>query len=160
YKGDHSKVLPQWTEAWMIARTRAEDNAFFFHPPSLPFAYSSGQLGDWYPDLLDRKSVRLVVYEPKPGCQRGWLAQHQRLLEALASQKRRSPLIVEGDFHASGVGRMIRSGEIALDQPVHVVLAGTMGTGDFPFPSSFREVERKPSQLVGMDELLKITEKN
>src|SRR5262249_22567364 len=160
YKGDHAKVLPQWTEDWLIARTRAEDTAFFFHAPSLPFAYSSGKLGDWYPDLLDRKSGRLVVYEAKPGWQRGWFAQHQRLLEALASQKRRSPLIVEGDFHATGVGRMIRSGEIALDQPIHVVLAGTMGTGDLAFPSSFREVESKPSQLVGMDEVLKITEKN
>jgi hypothetical protein len=28
------------------------------------------------------------------------------------------------------------------------------------FPSSFRAVESKPSQLVGLDEVLKITEKN
>ena len=35
--------------------------------PSLPFAYSSGKLGDWYPDLLDAKSGRLVIYEAKPG---------------------------------------------------------------------------------------------
>jgi hypothetical protein len=33
-------------------------------------------------------------------------------------------------------------------------------TGDVPFPSSFRSVESKPSQLEGMDEVLKLTEKN
>jgi hypothetical protein len=46
YKDDHAKVLPQWVEDWLIARTRAEDTTHFFHAPSLPFAYSSGKLGD------------------------------------------------------------------------------------------------------------------
>jgi hypothetical protein len=45
-KPDHAKVLPQWVENWLIARTRAEDTTHFFHAPSLPFAYSSGKLGD------------------------------------------------------------------------------------------------------------------
>ena len=40
------------------------------------------------------------------------------------------------------------------------MLAGTLGTGDLVFPSSFRSVESKPSQLVGMDEVLKVTEEN
>jgi hypothetical protein len=160
YKGDHAKVLPQWAEDWVIARTKAEDTRHFFHAPSLPFAYSSGKLGDWYPDLLDLDSGRLVLYKEKPGWQRGWFAQHQRLIEALASQTRRAPLIVQGDFHATAAGKMVRSGELALAQPVHVVMSGTLGTGDHTFPSSFRAVESKPSQLVGMDEALKATEKN
>ena len=37
---------------------------------------------------------------------------------------------------------------------------GTLGTGDLVFPSSFHSVESKPSQLVGMGETLKVTEKN
>jgi hypothetical protein len=158
YKEDHAKVLPQWAEAWVIARTRAEDTTHFFHAPSLPFAYSSGKLGDWYPDLLDAATGRLVLFREKAGWQRGWFAQHQRLIEALAAQKKRVPLIVQGDFHATAVGKMHRSGE--LPRPVDVVLAGTLGTGDLVFPSSFRSVESKPSQLVGMDETLKVTEKN
>jgi hypothetical protein len=153
-------VLPQWVEDWIIARTRAEDTRQFFHAPSLPFAYSSGKLGDWYPDLLDVDSGRLVLYEAKPGWQRGWFAQHQRLIEVIASQKKRSPLIVQGDFHATAAGKMRRSGELSLEHPVHVITAGTLGTGDLPFPSSFRSVESKPSQLVGMDETLKPIEKN
>jgi len=43
---------------------------------------------------------------------------------------------------------------------VHVVLTGTLGTGDIPFPSFCRSIESKPSQLIGMDEALKPTEKN
>jgi hypothetical protein len=39
-------------------------------------------------------------------------------------------------------------------------LTGTLGTGDLAFPSAFRSVESKPSQLVGMEEALKPTEKN
>ena len=46
-KGIHARVVPQWVEDWLVARTRTEDTAHFFHVPSLPFAYSSGKLGDW-----------------------------------------------------------------------------------------------------------------
>jgi hypothetical protein len=158
-KGDHAKVLSQWVEDWVIARTRAEDTTHFLHAPSLPFAYSSGKLGDWYPDLLDDDTGRLVLYREKAGWQRGWFGQHQRLIEALAAQTKRTPLIVQGDFHATAAGKMLRSGELALAQPVHVVMTGTLGTGDIPFPSSYRSIESKPSQLVGMDEALKPTEK-
>ena len=82
------------------------------------------------------------------------------MIEALASQTNRTPLLVQGDFHASGVGKVVRSGELALVQPVHTVLSGTLGSGDLVFPSSVRHVESKPSQLIGMDEVLKATEKN
>jgi hypothetical protein len=160
YKGEHAKVVPEWVEQWLVARTRAEDTTHFLHVPSLPFAYSSGKLGDWYPDLLDEETGRLVLYEQKPGWQRGWFAQHQRLIEVIAAQRTRAPVIVQGDFHASAVGRIHRSGELRLGNPVHVVLAGTLGSGDLAFPSSFRKVESKPSQLEGMDEVLKPLEKN
>lgn len=55
---------------------------------------------------------------------------------------------------------MRRSGELDLAAPVHVVMTGTLGTGDIPFPSFYRSVESKPSQLVGMDVTLPPTEKN
>jgi len=160
YKGDHAKVIPQWTEDWLIARTRADDATHFFHAPSLPFAYSSGKLGDWYPDLLDTQSGHLVMYKEKPGWQRGWYAQHQRLIGALASQKTRAPVIVQGDFHASAFGRMVHSGDLTLAQPVHVVTSGTLGTGDLAYPSSVRAVQTGASQLVGIEDALKPTEKN
>ncbi|MBR1221045.1 hypothetical protein JQ557_23810 [Bradyrhizobium sp. U87765 SZCCT0131] len=159
YKGSHAKILPQWTEDWLVARTRAEDTTHFMHVPSLPFAYSSGKLGDWYPDVLDA-SGRLVLYEEKAGWQRGWFAQHQRLIAALAAQTRRAGVIVQGDFHASAAGQMTRSGDLSLAHPVHAVMAGTLGTGDLGFPSAYRGIESMPSQLIGMEQALKPTEKN
>jgi len=160
YKGAHARVLPRWAEDWLVARTRAEDTVHFFHAPSLPFAYSSGKLGDWYPDLLDERSGKLILYEEKPGWQRGWLAQHQRLVQALAAQKKRAAVIVEGDFHATAAGKMTRSGELAFEQPVHTILSGTLGTGDLGFPSAYRGVESRPSQLVDMEQALKPVERN
>jgi hypothetical protein len=138
YKGEHTKLFPQWTEDWIVARTRAQDTAHFFHAPSLPFAWSSGMLGDWYPDLLDDKAGRLVLYEAV--WQRGWFAQHQRLIEALSSQTRRAAIVVQGDMHASAAGKMTRSGELTLASPVHAIPGGTLGTGDIPFPSSCRGI--------------------
>jgi hypothetical protein len=69
-------------------------------------------------------------------------------------------VIVQGDFHASAFGRIVRSGDLSLAQPVHVVTSGTLGTGDLAFPSSVRSVEAGASQLIGMEEVLKPTEKN
>jgi len=161
FKGDHAMIVPQWVEDWLIARTTAEDTTHFIHVPSLPFAYSSGKLGDWYPDFLDHESGKMVVYKAKEGWQRGWFGQHQRLIEAMASQKSRVPVIVQGDFHATAAGSMYRSGEFhRLASPVHVVLTGTLATGDLAFPSSFRAIESKPSQLVGMEQAVPVTEKN
>jgi hypothetical protein len=160
YKGVHAKVLPRWVEDWLIARTRAEDTTHFLHTPSLPFGYSSGKLGDWYPDLLDDATGKLVLDKPKPGWQRGWFDQHQRLIQAIGSQTKRAPVIIQGDFHASAVGTMTRSGELSLPNPVHVVMTGTLGTGDLAFPSSVRRIESTPSHLVEMEQALEPTEKN
>lgn len=159
-KGIHARVVPPWVEDWLVARTRAEDTDHFFHLPSLPFGYSSGKLGDWYPDLLDAKAGRLVADRDKPGWQPGWHAQHQRLVAALAAQQRRAAVIVQGDFHASAAGRMLRSGELQLAQPVHAVMTGTLGTGDMGFPSAYRSIASTPALSVAMDEALRPTEKN
>ncbi|HET7793501.1 MAG TPA: hypothetical protein VFL64_08955 [Rhizobacter sp.] len=159
-KGRHARVVPRWVEDWLLARTRAEDTAQFMHVPSLPFGYSSGKLGDWYPDKLDERQGRLVLDQPKEGWQSGWQAQHQRLLAALGEQQRRAALIVQGDFHATAAGRIVRSMDLTLRQPVHTVMAGTLGTGDLGFPSAYRRTESTPSATVTMEEALRPTEKN
>jgi len=81
-------------------------------------------------------------------------------VQALSSQTKRPAVVVQGDMHASAVGKMTRSGELTLANPVYAVLGGTLGTGDITFPSSYRGIGGQPSQLVGMDETLKPTEKN
>jgi hypothetical protein len=82
------------------------------------------------------------------------------LAHAVLSCQRKAASIIQGDFHASAAGSIRRSGELTLKNKVHVVLTGTLGTGDLPFPSSFRSVESKPSQLEGMEEVMKPTEEN
>jgi hypothetical protein len=159
-KGRHARVVPRWVEEWLVARTRAEDTAHFMHVPSLPFGYSSGKLGDWYPDVLDKQTGRLRLDAVKDGWQAGWHSQHERLLQALASQTRRSAVIVQGDFHASAAGRIAASRGQDLAHPVHTIMAGTLGTGDMGFPSAFRHVESTPSLTLRMEQALAPTEKN
>lgn len=55
---------------------------------------------------------------------------------------------------------MSRSGDLALAQPVHTVMTGTLGTGDLAFPSAFRSIETTPALSVAMQEALRPTEKN
>ena len=160
YKGRHAKVISASAERWLLDRTRAEDTLHHFHAPSLPFAYSSGKLGDWYPDVLDPATGKLVMWEPKMGWQKGWFAQHQRLVDALSQQKKRLPMVVQGDFHASSAGKMTRSGELKFNNPVEVIMTGTLGSGDWGYPSSIRAVESAPAQMLEMDETMKPTEKN
>ncbi|HEY3495008.1 MAG TPA: hypothetical protein VGK73_09995 [Polyangiaceae bacterium] len=159
YKGAHAKLLPRWVEDWIVARTRAEDTQHFFHVPSLAFGYTTGKLGEWYPDFFDEQTGKLVVHKEKPGWQRGWFAQHQRLLEALAAQSKRSPVVIEGDVHATASARIVRSGELALQRPVNLVLAGALGTGDLGFASA-RGGNTKASQLLALEEGLRPAEKN
>src|SRR5262249_2157158 len=104
-KGAHAKVLPSWVEDWILARTPAEATTHFCHAPSMPFGYTTGKAGEFYPDVFDDKLRRLVAFGDKPGWQRGWFTQHQRLLGALAAQKSRAALVVQGDLHASAAGR-------------------------------------------------------
>lgn len=160
YKGDHATILPQWVEDWLLKRTATEDTTHFMHIPSLPFAYSSGKLGDWYPDMLDKEEGKLVMYLEKEGWQKGWFHQHQRLIKAISDQEKRVPIIVQGDFHASSAGTIHRSGELTLKNKVHAVLTGTLGSGDLAFPSSFRKMDSTPSELIGMEETMKPIEKN
>jgi hypothetical protein len=160
-KGANARAIPHWAEDWVVARTRAEDTLHFFHTPSLPFAYSSGKLGEWYPDVLDARLGKLVDDQRKEGWQSGWHKQHQRLVAALAGQQRRAAVVVQGDFHASGAGKLLRSGGLDLSRnPVHTILAGTLGTGDIGFPSSFRHVDSTPALSVTMEQALRPTEKN
>lgn len=159
-RGAHARLVPRWVEDWIQLRTRTEDTTHFFHVPSVPFGYTTGQAGEFYPDVFDDKLRKLVPFGDKAGWQRGWFAQHQRLLAGLAAQRSRVPLVVQGDLHASAAARIVRSGELSLSHPVHVVTAGTLGTGDLAFPSAYRGVPASASALIGLEPALAPAEKN
>ena len=56
---------------------------------------------------------------------------------------------------------MTRVADLDLaSNPVHAIMSGTLGSGDYAFTSSARGVKGTPSELVTMDEVLPVAEKN
>ncbi len=107
--GPTAVLLDPEVETWLNARAASTDVEHLVHAPSLPPGWSSGKWCDWYPDLLG-KDGELTTRDSKPYWQPGWLAQHDRIITALAAMKARAPLMVGGDLHAVAAGQIRRSG--------------------------------------------------
>jgi phosphodiesterase/alkaline phosphatase D-like protein len=127
-------------EKWLVGRTAASDVAHVVHAPSNPFGWSAGKWGEWYPDML-APDGRLSDATAKPYWQAGWLAQHDRIVSAMAAMKRSTRLMISGDLHAVGAGEIRRVGRMMLEKtPVTTILSGPIGTGPGGWPSAFRGV--------------------
>lgn len=158
--GPTAVFLAPDVEDWLKMRMATKDTAHLVHIPSNPPGWSAGKWGEWYPDLLGADG-KLSTARPKPYWQTGWLAQHDRLLEAASAMPDRIPLFISGDLHATAEGRIFKTGKIDLRKnPVHVVLAGTLGTSDLTWPSAFRGVGALPSAHLDMQETIKPVEEN
>ena len=151
--GPNAVFIDAQVERWLLERTRATDTRHLVHAPSNPFGWSAGKWGEWYPDILDREAGSLTTAVPKPYWQAGWLTQHDRLAQAVGAQAERAPLIVSGDLHALGVGRMHRAGEVNLaGRPITTVLSGPIGTSIRGFPSVVRGIGATPPAHLDMEE--------
>jgi hypothetical protein len=127
-------------EKWLHARTAGSDAVHVVHGPSNPFGWSAGKWGEWYPDVLDGDG-RLTAAVPKAYWQRGWLAQHDRIVQAIAAANRATRLVISGDLHALAAADITRAGAHGLEAtPVTAILAGPIGTGPGGWPSAFRGV--------------------
>lgn len=142
-KGKVAGLVPDEVERWLQARTRDEQVSQLVHVPSHPFGWTAGKWREWYPDVAASEdggtSVsamlvaedtrhRLTTDQPKFHWQEGWWLQHQRLLEALGSQKRRPGVVLSGDLHAIGHSKLVRSADLDLaTNPVHAIIAGSPG---------------------------------
>jgi hypothetical protein len=147
-------------EAWLKARAAAREVVHLVNVPSNPPGWSAGKWGEWYPDLLGPDG-KLSEAKPKPYWQRGWLSQHDRLMQALSEMPGRIPLVVSGDLHATAEGRMMRSGDLDFSRnPVIAVLPGTLGTSTGGWASEFRGVGPKPPQHLDMQETVLPLEEN
>jgi len=104
---------------------------------------------------------KLTTATAKPYWQPGWLKQHDRLMEAMSAMKGRAPLIISGDLHAIGIGRMLRSGRLDLRaNPVTTVLAGPIGTREVGWPSGRRGTGATPPAHLDMIEEVKPIEQH
>jgi hypothetical protein len=147
-------------EAWLKARAAARDVIHLVNVPSNPPGWSAGKWGEWYPDLLGADG-KLSDERPKPYWQRGWLSQHDRLMQALSAMEGRIPLVISGDLHAIGEGRMMRSGHLNFSKnPVIAVLPGPLGTSTGGWASEFRGVGAKPPRHLDMQETIEPIEEN
>jgi hypothetical protein len=147
-------------EKWLKARSAAREVTHVVHVPSNPPGWSAGKWGEWYPDMLGADG-NLTTSKPKLYWQPGWLKQHDRLMEAISSMHGRVPLIMSGDLHAVGIGRMLRSGALEMHaNPINAVLTGPIGTGPAGWPSAFRGIGPKPPAHLDMDETVKPIEQH
>ena len=152
--GPNAVFVDTQVEKWLLERTRSAEARHLVHAPSNPFGWSAGKWGEWYPDVLDRDRGALTTAVGKPYWQEGWLKQHDRLAEAIGAQAERAPLIISGDLHAIGVGRMHRAGQVDLARPVTTVLSGPVGTSIGGFPSVVRGIGRRlPTTLTSRSRL-------
>jgi hypothetical protein len=138
--GPSAVFVDREAERWLRDRTAATDTTHLVHVPSNPPGWSAGKWGEWYPDILGSDG-KLTTKVAKPYWQAGWLAQHDRLMLSLAARRDRIPLVVSGDLHAIGAGKMLRCGTESLAaNPVTTVLPGPIGTGPTGWPSGRRGI--------------------
>jgi len=147
-------------EKWLKARIAATEVTHLVQVPSNPPGWTAGKWGEWYPDVLGPDG-KLTAAIPKPYWQSGWLKQHDRLMAATAAMKNRVPLVISGDLHAIGFGRMLRSGGLDFRaNPVNVVLSGPLGTRPGGWPSARRGTGAMPPAHLDMDERVKPIEQH
>ncbi len=151
--GPNAVFVDRQVENWLVDRTHSTEVRHLVHAPSNPFGWSAGKWGEWYPDILDAERGTLTTDIGKPYWQEGWLRQHDRLIAAMGAQTRRAPLVISGDLHAIGAGRIRRSGSIDLDDhPVTAVLSGSIGTTPYGFPSVIRGIGATPPLHLELEE--------
>lgn len=158
--GPSAGFIPESAEQWLHQRTRANDTGHLVHVPSVPFGWSAGKWGDWYPDILDSKG-KLTVDRTKPYWQEGWRRQHNRILESMAANRDRIPLLASGDLHSHGMGRIHRYGNLDLRaHPPTVMIAGPISTGASGWPSAARNTIAETAIGLEMDTRVPIVEHN
>ena len=158
--GPSAVFLEDTVESWLHARTRALDTDHLVHVPSNPPGWSAGKWGEWYGDVLGQDG-RLGTDTAKPYWQRGWLRQHDRLMQSMSAMQGRIAMSMSGDLHAIAAGRMLQTGNLDLSRnPVHSILTGPIGTRAGGWPSGVRKVGAQPSVHLRMEEFIKPIEQH
>lgn len=179
-KDRHAGLVPPEAEKWLLDRTRGSDARHMIHMPSTPFGWSAGKWREWYADVVVSDEImaappavlsqrfgsvrgtnmRLSTARQKYMWQSGWFGQHQRIVAAMAEQ-RRPAVMMSGDLHATGWDRMTKSGDIDLRaNPMHIILNGPLGTGMAGWPSGPRGLGPGAPGALTLERNAKPMEKN
>lgn len=151
--GPNAVFVDRQVEQWLVERTADNEVRHLVHAPSNPFGWSAGKWGEWYPDILNRETGELTTAMEKPYWQRGWLSQHDRIVASIGGQPERVPIVISGDLHAVGSGRIHRAGQVNLaGRPLTAVLSGPIGTSIRGFPSVVRGIGATPPEHLDLEE--------
>ncbi len=174
-KGPAAGLIPADAEAWLLARTRAEETAHFMHVPSHPMGWTAGKWREWYPDVVAKPGADGVVVSTHDGAkggvlttdvekymwQEGWFRQHQRLVAALSRQQKRPAITLSGDLHAIGHGAIMKSGDLDCAQnPVHSILSGPISASMAGWPTFARGVAPAPPHGMALEQEAPPAERN
>lgn len=151
-----ARLFPEAIEQWVLDRIETSQAEHFALVPSHPMGWTAGKWREWYPDIVAPEGFEgLVTNElnfegATPGVlttaaqkylwQRGWWAQHQRLLQALSARPG-SRFTFSGDIHAQGAIAIEASGDAELPGgAVTSLLVGPVSTSDATWPSFARGI--------------------
>lgn len=171
--GEDARLVPADVEQWAIDTCAGSSATHFALIPSHPLGYTAGKWREWYPDVVAEEGADTVSNEllgetkgtlgmnaDKYLWQKGWWAQHQRLLETLAA-KDGSRFMLSGDIHALAAERITQSGDLDLsDRPVTSILSGPVSSSDGTWPSSARGVQAAIPTWLKAETLVPVTEVN
>lgn len=158
--GEDAVLVARDAEDWIIDRTTHSNANHLMHIPSTPVGLTAGKWSEWYPEVFQQDGQIGVGAIKKLEWQTGWWQQHQRLMSAWIDSDR-IPIFLQGDLHISSYSEINKSGEIDFGtQPVHAIGTGTLGSGTFGFPSSFRGTAGVVPQALQSKQILKPLEKN
>lgn len=156
--GRDAGVLFPAVENYLLKRLSLSDAKQLIQVPSNPMGWSAGKLGEWYDDPPSEKSY---FENDKAYWQPGWFEQHQRLVKALSGQRERAAVSISGDLHASAGSIITRSGDLDLSaNPIHTVLPGPIGTGEWGFPSSARGIPAFHARALQVKDFAPMEERN
>ena len=116
-------------ENWLKARMDDQEVTHVVNAPGQPPGWTRGNWYEYYPDRA--VDGRASVETPKPYWQDGWLAQHDRIMQAIHGMEGRIPLVISGDIHKSAHGSILGVGDLDMSaNPIVTMLPGSVGTGE------------------------------
>jgi phosphodiesterase/alkaline phosphatase D-like protein len=151
-----ARLFPEAIEQWVLNRIEVSQAKHFALVPSHPMGWTAGKWREWYPDVVAPEGFEglvinelnfegatkevLITEAQKYLWQRGWWAQHQRLLQALSARSG-SRFTFSGDIHAQGAIAIEASGDEELPGgAVTSLLVGPVSTSDATWPSFARGI--------------------